>query len=302
VRDISLIAEKEMQKKDKPAWIEVSILIHPVALEALSAFLFDMGCEGVVSEDFGDPGVKAYLPFTEDMEEVRARLEAFLGDLAKIFPEAAAPELSLEPVEDRDWSLLWRRFFKTEQVTPRLTVAPAWETPPDPGEGHVIRMDPGPAFGTGRHATTRMCLQAMELACPGGPWSLLDVGTGSGILAIYGALLGATRIKAVDIDPDAIRWAERNIDLNHAGKFIELSTEPVGDLEEAFSMVVANLILGEIVGLFSCLPPLLEPGGTLILSGILTEQEGRVQDLLRAHGLGEGRVLRKGEWSCLVAG
>jgi ribosomal protein L11 methyltransferase len=291
-----------MQKNEKPAWLKVSILIHPVALEALSAFLFDMGCTGVVSKDFEDDALTAYLPFEDNLEEVRARLDLFLQDLESIFPEVSSPELSLEPMADQDWSVNWRRFFGTEQVTPRLTVVPAWETPPELDEGLVVRIDPGPAFGTGRHATTRMCLEAMELACPSAPWSLLDVGTGSGILAIYGALLGASRIKAIDIDPDAIRWAERNIELNHAAKSIELSTEPLGVLKETFSVVAANLILGEIVSLFPHFPPLLKPGGTLILSGLLIEQEGQVQGLIKEHGLGEVRILREGEWSCLVAG
>lgn len=136
-------------------WLEISIHLPPVAHDPLSAFLFDLGCTGIVSEDFQDHTLKAYLPFQED----------------------------------RDWSRNWRRFFRSERVTLGVMIVPAWESLPPSFKGHVIRIDPGPAFGTGQHPTTRMCLEAMERLQISPSWTMLDVGTGSGILAIYGAIL-----------------------------------------------------------------------------------------------------------------
>ncbi len=170
-------------------WLEISIHLPPVAHDPLSAFLFDLGCSGIVSEDFQDHTLKAYLPFQEDLEDIRSRIEVFLQNLKEVFPEAHSPKWTLKKIEDRDWSRNWRRFFRSERVTLGVMIVPAWESLPPSFEGHVIRIDPGPAFGTGQHPTTRMCLEAMERLQISPSWTMLDVGTGSGILAIYGAIL-----------------------------------------------------------------------------------------------------------------
>ena len=226
---------------EHPGWIEVSIQVHPVAQEAVSAFLFDLGCEGVVLGEKGPFFLRAYLPVTDRFEEVRSRLEVFLRGLNEFFPEAAEPSLRLSKIQNEDWSLTWRRHFHAERISERLTVVPVWEPAPAAPGGMTIRMDPGPAFGTGAHPTTRMCLQGMENLHPPGAWTMLDVGTGSGILAIYAAKLGAGEILAIDTDPEALRWARRNIDLNHCSEFIDLSSKPVGELSGVFSLLVANL-------------------------------------------------------------
>ena len=169
-------------------------------------------------------------------------------------------------IEDQDWSTSWRQFFRPQRITERLTVLPAWmPEPPSCGEW-VIKMDPGPAFGTGQHPTTRLCLEAMERLSPQGPWTMLDVGTGSGILAIYGARLGAKRILALDTDPEALRWAERNMDLNALTGSIELSSLPLETQTGTFSLITANLTLETILEL---LPYLSSPDGSRRLPGPL---------------------------------
>ena len=137
-------------------WLEISIHLPPVAHDPLSAFLFDLGCTGIVSEDFQDHTLKAYLPFQEDLEDIRSRIEVFLQNLKEVFPEAHSPKWTLKKIEDRDWSRNWRRFFRSERGTPRVMIVPAWESLPPSFEGHVIRIDPGPAFGTG-HILPRVC-------------------------------------------------------------------------------------------------------------------------------------------------
>jgi ribosomal protein L11 methyltransferase len=178
-----------MTDKNHAGWIEISININPIAHEALSAFLFDIGCEGVVSESFKDTTIKAYLKFSDNIEEIRNRLAFFLHDLKEIFPEARDYSLKLDRLEQQDWDTGWRKFFKPDQVSENLLILPVWEDAPET-TSHIIKIDPGPAFGTGHHPTTRMCLMAMEEADFSGPWTLLDVGTGSAILAIYGSKLG----------------------------------------------------------------------------------------------------------------
>jgi ribosomal protein L11 methyltransferase len=282
-------------------WLEISILIDPVSHESLSAFLFDLGCTGVVLENFQDSSLKAYLPFQENFEDLRDKLNNFLGYLAEIFPQVQSPELTISKIEDQDWSRNWQRFFHPERVTRKLSIWPAWEPVPASTNGHVIRIDPGPAFGTGRHATTRMCLEAMEKIVPAESWTLLDVGTGSGILAMYGVMLGAERVVAIDTDPEALRWAKQNIELNGLTGSIEFSSIPIQKLEDLFSVLVANLILGEILDIFPNFPRLLKPDGLLILSGILENQVEKIKSVFDSHGLFEHEILFKEEWTCVVA-
>lgn len=285
----------------RTGWLEIAIDIHPSAHEALSAFLFDLGCQGLVSEDFTEHTLKAYWPFREDSENLRNRINGFLMELGDIFPEALSFKLRICNLQDRDWGHSWRRFFHPDRVTPNLTIFPAWEPIPKSAEGEILRIDPGPAFGTGQHPTTRMCLRAMEKDPLTGPWSMLDVGTGSGILALYGALLRASRILAIDTDPEALRWARRNLSLNGQPEVIELSSETLETLGESFDLTVANLILGTIVDLLPCFPSVMKQTGILILSGILREQVARVEGLLPQHGLKTVEVLYEKEWACIRA-
>jgi ribosomal protein L11 methyltransferase len=134
-----------------------------------------------------------------------------------------------------------------------------------------------------------------------GHWTLLDVGTGSGILAIYGAKLGAKTVLAIDTDPEALRWAQRNIDLNHCSTSIELSSKSVGEVESAFSILVANLTRDALLELLPHFRRLLEKEGTMILSGLLQEQVKEVQEPLRALGLKEIKVATQAEWACITA-
>jgi len=282
-------------------WLEISLQADPALQDPLSSFLFDLGCAGVVSEDFQDRTLRGYLPLQFDMEEIRARIDLYLHSLKEIFPDIPTPAIQFRNVENEDWSLNWRRFFRPARVTPGLLILPAWEPLPKTDAPHVIRMDPGPAFGTGQHSTTRMCLEAMERVPLTRPWTLLDAGTGSGILAIYGILLGAKRVLAVDTDPEAIRWAEQNMRLNEVFGFIELSARPVEELSEKFSMVCANLILGVILDLMPVFSRLVQADGRLILSGILKNQVGEVAASLSRNGLDAHETLNQEEWVSIIA-
>ena len=287
-------------KNDHSGWLEISIDIHPFAHESVSAFLFNLGCSGVVSEDFQERPLKSYLTFPENLDGIRNQITAFLGSLKEIFPEIPSPELTLTKIEDQDWNVNWRRFFHADRVTPKLMILPPWEPVPDGTIGHVIRIDPGQAFGTGQHATTRMCLEAMEKIPKAALHAMLDVGTGSGILAIYGAMLGAKKIVAIDRDSEAIRWAERNIELNGLSGMIELSSKPLAQIKGTFSVLTANLILGEILEIFPHFHRLLEPNGYLIVSGILRDQVKNVKDALYRYQFCKTKIIYQEEWACMI--
>ena len=289
-------------KNDKAEWLEVCIETDPAVHDALTAFLFDLGCNGVVSEDFDDHTLKAYLPFREDLEDLKIRIYAYLADLRDMFPDISPSQISFNRIPDQDWGTQWRAFFHPVVISPHLLILPAWEPVPEQAPAHVIRIDPGPAFGTGQHATTKLCLKAMEKCQERqtGPWTMLDVGTGSGILAIYGGKLGAKQVVAIDIDPDAVDWAAQNISLNGVSDVIQLSTTPIDALKSSFSLICANLILGEIMKLLPRFSRLLKPDGYLIVSGILVDQVDTVKDLLEQNGLFCLETLTLEEWACMI--
>ena len=285
---------------EQQGWLEITVQTHKIAHEAVSAFFFDLGCAGVVSEEFKDRSLRAYLPFPENLEKVRTRVTDFLCKLQEIFPDLPPPNSFFNRIDAQDWGLSWRRFFHPERVSPGLMIFPEWEPVPESVDGHVIKIDPGPAFGTGQHPTTGMCLEAMEGFCFSGPWSMLDVGTGSGILAIYGAKLGAGIIEAIDIDPDAIRWAKRNIRLNGLEKVIKVSSRPLEHIDTSFSLLAANLIMSDILKLLPLFPGLMAPEGGLILSGILRSQAPEVERAVAEVGLYVSQTLYREEWACMI--
>jgi len=283
-----------------PGWLEISTSAPPVAHEALNAFLFDLGCQGVVLTESPQPRLKGYLAAPFDTRSLQTQLEFFIKDLQTIFPEIRSLQWTLTEIETEDWARNWKQFFKPDKITARLMVVPVWEpVPPDPPEW-IIKMDPGPAFGTGQHATTRMCLAALETAPLKPRGTVLDVGTGSGILAVYAAKLGAGRVLALDNDPEALAWAEKNIELNQVTDRITLSEQPLDQVTDCFPLVVANLIMGTILELAPFFAPRLEPDGRLILSGLLRDQAAEVETVMKAQGLVLEKTKQQDEWVCLI--
>lgn len=281
-------------------WLEVSLEASPDLEEPLSAFLFELGATGLVLEEGGQPGrVKASFPPGTSLAELEDRLRAFALEMEDLFPEAPRVRFHSQEAIFQDWAQEWRRFFQPIQATPNLLILPEWVPEPPSVNGHILRMDPGPAFGTGSHATTRMCLQAME-GLPLKGQRLLDVGTGSGILAMYGAMLGAGQIMALDVDPDALEWAGHNIRLNGLADRIHLSSQPVEQIQTSFFLICANLILKEILRLLPIFKDRTEAGGWCILSGILMDQMSPLKTAVQEAGLDLKQVLTENEWITVV--
>lgn len=280
---------------NKVNWYAVDIVIEGPAAEAVEYALLEAGASGA-EERTGDGGetiITGYFPHLPERETMRAAL----AEALRIYdlPTSAAREMSLRDIPEHDWLAEWKRTWQPT-VVGRFVIAPPWSEV-EPADGRIIiRIEPGMAFGTGTHETTRLCLHAIEEHYRGG--SFLDVGTGTGILAIAAAKMAPdARIEACDNDADAVKIAIENAGLNGVAKSIDFHVGSL-DLAASADMVCANLtadvilpMLGDLVSA-SC--------GRLVLSGILAEQAGTIQTRLIELGVEDYQTLEDGEWVAIV--
>ena len=207
--------------------------------------------------------------------------------------------MDIQNVADEDWSEVWKKYYKPFRIGSHLVVKPTWESYATREDDLVVELDPGMAFGTGTHETTNMCMELLETHMQPG-LRVMDVGTGSGILAIAAAKLGAPSILAVDIDPDAVKVARENVHHNRVEQQVRVVQ---GDLVKSEAMpcelAVANIVADAICMLAAPLTRHLVPGGLLICSGIIREREQDVQDALASAGYTPVQRLTKGEWVAL---
>lgn len=301
-------------------WLEITVRTPADGVEPVSEMFIELGTGGVVIDDpalilqyerethpdewavsgqakeNGLSLVKAYLPLEEGLtgrlEEIK-RLVSQL-DLALI------PEITTRVVVEEDWAEAWKKHYKTVRVG-RLVIKPSWEEY-QPLEGDlVIEMDPGMAFGCGTHATTALCLMLLEKYVRPGI-TVYDIGTGSGILAVAAARLGAGRVRAVDIDPVACKAAAENVERNNAGGVVSVGHGNLAELlENGADLVVANIIADVIAGFAPQAASILKPGGVFIASGIIREKADMVRRALGAAGLSVCEDLEDGLWVALVS-
>jgi ribosomal protein L11 methyltransferase len=286
------------------SWWLVTLDVSRNAQETASALLFDMGSNGIVTLEESAGGVRlgAYFDKPANVDDIKPALEA---EFARMGLRSALGEISISAVADQDWMQKWKEGFDAVEVGERLIIAPSWKLPGDSEGRVVIQIDPGMAFGTGTHETTRLCLEAIERHWRGG--SLLDVGTGTGILAIAAALLAPKsrprfRLVAIDVDPQAVEVARENTAINKVSDRIELYEGQPGNFAgQGFDVVVANLTAEVIIELMTDLTACLAPEGLMILSGILSELAEDVERALLASGFEVIERREAGEWSALIA-
>ena len=259
------------------------------------------------------PEITVYFADDEEGRKEKARAEKLLSEFAD---SPDAPVISIECAgtgDDSEWLYKWQEHFRPTRVGSRIVVRPSWEEyTPDPGD-LVIEMDPGMAFGSGLHETTSMCIRALESIMRGGNsdaegnesgrfHKILDVGTGTGILAIAGVLLGADEALGIDIDTDAVRVAEENISNNGMSDRIHVR---YGDLTEGVDyeadIIVANLMADLVIKLSPAAAGHLRQGGWYVTSGILDVKEEKVSEAIRDAGFDICDVLNDGEWRAVVA-
>jgi len=283
-------------------WIEVELIVEGELAEAVAEVLGRFVSGGVaiestavtasdddsVGQAVGPLRVCGYLPVDDQLEENRRRLEEALWYLGRIRP---MPAPQFRPVQEQDWSQTWKQHYRPIPIGKRLVVVPAWLESPDPGR-IAIRMDPGMAFGTGTHPTTQLCLELLEAYLPEDAAAVIDVGCGSGILAVAALKLGVRAALGVDIDPEAVQAAQANAELNGVAERLEVKLGSAAEISggntslKKAPLVLANILAPVIIRLLDDgLADLLDPGGVLVLSGILDEQAGEVEGALEAHGL-----------------
>lgn len=209
-------------------------------------------------------------------------------------------EIEVKIVDDEDWSENWKKYFKQINVGNRLSVCPSWEEPEYEAERRVIMLDPGAAFGTGAHATTRLCMELLEDCCPEG-CHMLDVGCGSGILSIAAAKLGAGRCVGVDIDPIAVKVARENAQVNGVGNITEFSEGSIDAVSGKFDVICANIVADVIIMLASDIKDHLKDGAPVICSGIIEGRQQEVIDALKGVGLKIGKKTVSENWHAILA-
>jgi len=294
------------------SWLEISIQAQAEDVDLICARLEQCGSSGVTVAEaeldtfvppdpdelfVGRLELRAYFP-EQDAGLLLERLRAELAD----FPSANLVSDGFHAVTNEDWAEGWKQHFSAVRIGTRLVVRPSWEDfSPGPDDVEVI-LDPGMAFGTGTHGTTRLCLEALARCFDtlNPPHRVLDVGTGSGILAIAAARLGAERVLACDIDDEVCRVARDNVAQNRVEGLVGVTREPLESLEGGYDLVLANILAEENVRLADELVRRLAPRGTLVLSGILQEKETFVVEAFNRYFDEPPEISHRDEWSCVV--
>lgn len=296
-------------------WLEVSLTVDGEMAEAVSEVLNRFVSQGVVveqavryndAEDVGTPygpvRVYGYLVVDEQVEDTRQRLEEALYYLGRIQP---LPEPEFRTIADENWMESWKKHYHPIPIGQRLLILPAWVEEYDP-ERIPVRIDPSMAFGTGTHPTTQLCMAMVEkYTLPGKP--VIDVGCGSGILSIAALKLGASRAIGVDIDNASVKATYENGAANGVVDNLECGVGSVREVRQGhFSIrrapvVVANILAPVIIRLFDAgLAELVEPGGTIVLSGILAEQASGVEAKGKEMGLEFVERVQQNDWVAIV--
>ena len=284
-------------------WLVLKFIVPKGFKEAISNFLIEEGATGVeeVDEDLKWEKFKVYFPQNGKGKKVLQSLSRYLKSLEKITPEISRAKIETTSIAEQDWGENWKRFFKPVQATSTFVVKPPWSKIRLRKNQIPIDIYPAMAFGTGTHASTRLCLKALERRSGKRGLSVLDVGTGSGILSIAAARLGAREVLGLDIDSVAIKNARENVERNRVSDIVKIRKGRVGDILKRFDRVVANIDFKNLKRMRRSLIRHLKDRGFLILSGILTEEEERIRRNYLEMGLLRWvETEREGEWACLV--
>jgi ribosomal protein L11 methyltransferase len=285
-------------------WVSLSVWSPQVVQEPLANFLIEQTGRGV---QFEGEWITAYCHEGDETQVCLRSLTRFYRDLQQLHPDLPALRVVRKNLQTEDWSESWKAFFKPTVVGKNIVVKPTWE-PYEPSPGQmVIEIDPGRAFGTGKHPSTALCMEALEgilsetvIEEMGTAPSVLDVGTGSGILGIIAARLGAKPVLGVDIDPEALEVARGNLERNRVAESMAVSDTPLDQVEETYDVVVANLTASLLTQLADSLTNRVSEKGMLLLSGILTEQVEEVVKWFETHYFKVVKSWSGEEWRALV--
>lgn len=236
-------------------------------------------------------------------ENIRTNVRAELNDLFSLYDETL-PELRTGIFDDQEWATSWQQYFTTFEIVPGLIIKPSWETYTPTGNQHLLEMDPGMAFGTGQHESTRLALSLLASCIQAAPRQIrrvLDVGTGTGILAMAAALFGADRIVAIDNDPDAVAVAGQNVRHNKLSGTINVLATPLAEITGKFDLICANIVHDVLIEMVPDFLRLLGPGGFVVLAGILAgDQAQSINAYYKHHGMHTLTERQEGKWTAML--
>jgi len=305
-------------------WIEITVLTSSEATEAVAGFLYNCDVEGVSIEDVADVEfkkqnlgfadfinesvltieegamVKGYFKDSENFMNTLNYIKESVDKLGEFGFDKGEGIVTYHKVNEDDWVNNWKQYYKPTKVGEHIVVKPTWEDYEEkPGEV-VVELDPGMAFGTGTHETTRMCIKALEKKVKKDT-TVFDIGTGSGILSIAAAKLGAKHVVGVDLDPVAVESAKKNLEFNKVNNIEILYGDLMEVVEGKANIVVANILADIIMFLSEGVAAFIEDEGYFVASGILNTQRDKVTDKLKALDFKVEEVMEDGEWICIIA-
>ncbi|KIQ94772.1 Ribosomal protein L11 methyltransferase [Anoxybacillus thermarum] len=307
-------------------WSEISIHTTHEAVEAISNILHEAGAGGVVIEDpfeltkerettygeiyqlnpddYPEEGViiKAYLPVNSFLGETVEEIKQAINNLMLYNIDIGRNKITISEVNEEEWATAWKKYYNPVKISERFTIVPTWETYERVSSDElIIELDPGMAFGTGTHPTTVMCIQALEKMVREGD-TVVDVGTGSGILSIAAAMLGAKRVHALDLDPVAVESAKLNVKLNKVHDVVTVSQNNLLDrVDEQADVIVANILAEIILRFVDDAYRLLRSGGVFITSGIIQTKKQEVKEGLLRAGFTIEETLTMEDWIAFIA-
>jgi ribosomal protein L11 methyltransferase len=307
-------------------WSEVSIYTTNEAVEPISHILHEAGISGIAIEDkaelekkrdsrfgeiyelnpadFPDEGVviKAYLPVNSQQETVIKTIRQKISELPRYQIDIGNHTIKISEVKEEDWATAWKKHYHPVRISDRITIVPSWEDyKPQNSDEMIIMLDPGMAFGTGTHPTTAMCMQALEKIVKPGD-SVIDVGTGSGVLGIAAALLGAKTVLALDLDDVAVEAARKNASLNGVENRMTVKQNNLLEgMEEKADVIAANILAEIIIRFTKAAYESLKPGGSFIVSGIIRQKQGLVAGSLQETGFAIVETITREDWIAMIA-
>jgi ribosomal protein L11 methyltransferase len=305
-------------------WAEISVKTTHEATDAVANIFHDLGATGVVIEDpkvindYRASGlwdyceipeekdveiviVKAYLPSDESLSDKIRLFEQQFNNLSRHDLDKGKGEISWHEVQEEDWATSWKQYFHPIKVGENIIIKPSWEEYERSAEDIIIELDPGMAFGTGTHHTTQLCIRCLEEIVQK-DYVVFDVGTGSGILSVAAAKLGATEVRAIDLDTVAVRVAKENIVHNKVEDIVSVSH---GDLltgvEGKADIIVANIIADVIIKMLPDIPARLKTEGQFVASGIISERLSDVLEAMKQNNFVVEKVIEDNGWVVIVA-
>lgn len=285
-------------------WIKLTVTTTNEASEAVINLLMENGAGGVEIDDsdLSQVELATYFQAQAGLVELLPELEQKIAQLREFGLDPGKGTVKLAELDDDSWADVWKKYYHPIRLTRYLTIVPSWESyTPETTDEKVIKLDPGRAFGTGTHPTTKLALQALETVVRGGE-TMIDVGTGSGVLSIAAKYFGVAQIAAYDVDAEAVKAAEENLALNGMQDAITVgANDLLAGIKTKVGLITANILAEIIVPLIPQAYECLKPGGIFITSGIIADKKDLIVSEIEAKGFVIDQILNIKDWYSIIA-